>query len=68
MNKNLLRSKMVLRGDTNRSLAEFLGISEPTLSMKLNEHRGREFTQGEIRKLRERYDLTDQEVTLIFFA
>ena len=68
MNRNLLRTKMILKGDTNETLAEYLGLHPTSLSMKLNEYHGREFTQSEIRAIRERYDLTDAEVTQIFFA
>ena len=36
--------------------------------MKLNEKDGAEFTQGEIKALKERYNLTPEEVDAIFFA
>lgn len=67
MNKDLLRSVMVLHGDTNRSLAAFLGISEQSLSNKINEN-GTEFRQGEIARIKERYNLTSEQVDLIFFT
>ena len=67
MNKDLLRSVMVLHGDTNRSLAAFLGISEQSLSKKINEN-GTEFRQGEIARIKERYNLTSEQVDLIFFT
>lgn len=67
MNKELLRSVMVLNGDTNRDLADFLDISEQSVSNKINEN-GTEFKQGEIAAIRQRYNLTADQVTNIFFA
>lgn len=67
MNKNLLRSKMVLFGDTNETLAAALGISPQRLSAKINAKDGAEFVQREIKAIRDRYHLTDEEVALIFF-
>ena len=67
MNKNMLRSVMVLHDDTNITLAEYLGISDSTLSLKMNETNGAEFTQGEIKKIIKRYDLTAEQTLQIFF-
>lgn len=67
MNKKQLRSVMVLHDDTNQSLAEYLGITDSTLSVKINETNGAEFTQGEIQKIINRYNLTPEQTILIFF-
>lgn len=67
MNKAALRSVMVLHGDGNKELAECLGISEQSVSAKINEN-GTEFKQGEIAKIIERYNLTAEQVEAIFFA
>lgn len=67
MNKGLLRSVMVLHGDTNKTLATYLGISEQSLSNKINEN-GTEFKKSEILKIKKRYNLTRDQVDLIFFA
>lgn len=67
MNKELLRSVMVLHGDTNRSLAASLGITEQSVSNKMNEN-GTEFKQGEISHIKTRYNLTSEQIDLIFFA
>ena len=67
MKKELLRSIMVLHGDTNKDLADYLGITEQSVSNKINEN-GTEFKQGEIRRIRSRYNLTSDQVVLIFFA
>lgn len=68
MNKNELEAMMKKHGDTGGSLAEYLGVTRSTFSAKLNETNGREFTQGEITKIKTRYELTAEEVDSIFFA
>ena len=67
MNSKLLRSVMVMFGDTNATLAEFLGITEQSVSNKINEN-GTEFKQGEIAKIKSRYNLDSEMVDRIFFA
>lgn len=67
MNSKLLRSVMCLHGDTNKTLAEYLGISERSVSDKINE-RGTEFHRSEISKIRRRYNLTIEQMMEIFFA
>ncbi len=66
MNGTLLRSIMVLNEDTNKSLADYLGISEKSVSDKINE-RGTEFRQGEITAIIRKYSLSDEQVRNIFF-
>ncbi|MFR1777166.1 MAG: XRE family transcriptional regulator [Clostridia bacterium] len=66
MDKNKLKSKMILNGDTGSDLAEYLSISRTTLSSKMNNN-GSEFTQGEILKIKEKYKLTGKEIDEIFF-
>ena len=68
MNKNELVSKMKKYGDRNEDLAKYIGISPQRFSAKLNETGGAEFTQSEIQKVKERYNLTSEEVDAIFFA
>ena len=68
MNAKLLKSKMVLHDDTQTELADAIGISAQRLSAKINETNGAQFTQSEIRLIKDRYDLTDEEVSLIFFT
>lgn len=67
MNGALLKSIMVLNGDTIRDLADFLGKSPQSISDKINE-RGTEFKQGEIAAIKERYNLTANQVEDIFFS
>ncbi len=67
MNGKLLRSIMLLNGDTNATLAEYLGITEQSISKKINEN-GSEFKQGEIAKIKAKYNLDSNTVDRIFFA
>jgi hypothetical protein len=68
MNKRVLESKMKLFGDTNVSLANYIGISPQSLSSKKNGTRNADFTRSEIDKIKERYSLSAEEVDQIFFA
>ena len=67
MNKELLRSVMALNGDTNKDLAAYLGITEQSVTNKINEN-GTEFKKREIAKIKTRYNLTCDQVDRIFFA
>ena len=66
MNGTLLKSIMVLHGDTIRDLAEFLAKTPQSISDKINE-RGTEFKQGEIAAIKDRYNLSAEQVEAIFF-
>ena len=66
MNTKLLRSKMVLFDDNNESLAEALGITPQAFSLKLNGNQ--EFKQSEIKAIKERYNLTPEEIVDIFLV
>lgn len=66
MNSKLLKSIMLLNGDTNKTLAEYLGISEQSVSKKINET-GTEFKQGEISMIKKKYSLTCDQIDSIFF-
>lgn len=64
--KNLLEAKMKIYGDTQKDLAEVIGISLQTFNLKLNGKS--EFTRDEIQKIKVRYNLTAEEIDEIFFA
>ena len=66
VNKNLLKSFMVLNGDTQERLADALGISLSNLNAKMNS-KGASFRQTEIMEIKERYKLTADDVDGIFF-
>jgi hypothetical protein len=57
---------MVLNGDTNRSLAAFLNISERSVNDKINSN-GTEFRQSEITAIKDRYNLPPEQIIAIFF-
>lgn len=67
MNKRLLQSIMVLNGDSQIELSKALGITEKTLSLKMNGTDGAEFKQSEIRIIKDRYALTPDQIDQIFF-
>lgn len=72
MNKALLRSIMALHNDTTNDLADFLCLTPQSVSYKINEKimpsgKKAEFGQGEIRRIKERYNLTAEQVEEIFF-
>ena len=67
MNPNALKSAMAKYGDTQKNLAEALGISRVTLSAKMH-GRNASFTQPEIVAIKYRYNLTCDEIDSIFFS
>jgi DNA-binding XRE family transcriptional regulator len=66
MNANELRSVMALHGDTYKDLADFLEISETSFTNKINE-KGTEFKYREIVKIKNKYNLSAEQVDSIFF-
>jgi len=65
MNKELFKSKVVLKGTSQNKLAEQLGISPCAFSSKV---RGKtEFTCREIMQLEKVLELSQQETRDIFF-
>lgn len=65
MDLKLLRYVIDKNNDTMEKLSEVLNIHYNTLSLKLNGKRV--FTQTEIKLIKERYNLTNDEVVAIFF-
>ena len=64
-NKKLLRAKLILAEMTDGELAEKLGISRQSVSLKLNGRRP--FNSNEISKIAHILQLTPEEVMQIFF-
>lgn len=60
------KSIMVKRGLTLKKLSNLIGISNTTLSYKINNKR--EFTSSEIKALQEVLNLNEEEREIIFFA
>jgi FixJ family two-component response regulator len=67
VNKKAFEIAKLKNGDTNKDIAECLGISEQSVSNKINEN-DTEFKQGEIAKLVKRWNLTADEIKEIFFS
>jgi hypothetical protein len=72
MNKALLKSIMALHNDTTNDLADFLCLTPQSVSYKINEKimpsgKTAEFGQGEIRRIKDRYNLSAEQVEEIFF-
>ena len=66
MQERELKAAMVLHGDTIQTLAEALSISQSTMCAKLKGQR--DFWRSEIDTIRDRYQLTPEDVDRIFFA
>ena len=67
MNIKELKVEMVRHNDNSKDLADALGIARQTLSRKMNSPTA-DFTQNEIAIIKNRYELTGDRVTEIFFA
>lgn len=67
MDKEKLRSIIVLHGDNQNKLSFFIGITPQSFSSKINESKGSEFTQTEIGLIKKKYNLSAKEVDDIFF-
>lgn len=65
MRKNLLKSKMSLHGDNNKTLAHKLKITPSAFSRKINGSSN--FTIEEMKFIRKEYRLSDIEFLDIFF-
>ena len=65
MDSQLLKSKIVAYNDTQAHLASVLGISLSNLNDKINGKKS--FRQNEIKAIKAAYNLTAEEVDLIFF-
>ena len=68
MDSNLLKSYIMRYDKKQKNLATAMGISLSRLNAKINETSEAEFKQGEIDFIKNRYNLTCDEVTAIFFG
>ena len=66
MNKTLFNIYMIKNHETQKTLAEAMGIAQSALSDRINGKT--DFRQNEINFIRRRWDLSDQEVVDIFFT
>ena len=67
MNTQELRVEMIRHNETGETLSKALGITRGTLSKKMNGV-GADFTQSEISTIIERYNLSSDRATEIFFT
>lgn len=68
MNKALLSSVMTKNGDTQKALAEAIGLSLSRFNAKINGRGGAAFTLNEADVIIDRYGLTCNEAMNIFFT
>jgi len=68
MNIQELKIEMLRHGETGEHLSAYLGISRQTLSNKMSNKQNTDFTQQEIAKIKEHYNLSNDRVAEIFFA
>lgn len=66
MDKYKFAGIMIANRDRQEDLAKYLGISNLRFNAKINEYKGAQFTQMEIRAIVERYKLTAEQVMGIF--
>lgn len=64
--KEKLRKALKRQGITQNELAEILGLTYQTISIKMNGHK--DFTQSEIRRIKKILSLTPEEVCDIFLS
>ena len=67
MNKNELLIEIQKHNETIKQLANYLGIETQTLERKMSDDTDSDFTMGEIKKIKEHYNLTSERVDEIFF-
>lgn len=66
MDKNLFRYFANKNNDDTKSIAQALNVAKITVLNKLNGKRG-DFTRAEIAILKQRWQLTDEQCSNIFF-
>lgn len=68
MNSKELKIEMMRHNETGETLAKYLEISRQSLSNKMSKNQTNEFTQQEIAKIKEHYNLSNDRMVEIFFA
>ena len=67
MNENELLIEIQKHNETIEQLANYLGMETQTLGRKMSDDTDSDFTMGEIKKIKEHYNLTSERVDEIFF-
>lgn len=68
MNADILKGKMREKAMTQKYVADKVGISLSRFNVKLNGTGGAEFSLGEVKSLRDLFDLAAEQVEQIFFS
>ena len=68
MNGTELLVEMQRHNETREQLSNYLGITRQTLARKMSDDNNSDFTMGEIKKIKEHYNLTIERVDEIFFS
>ena len=68
MNSTLFKAYLIQHNETQQSFAEKLGLSLSRLNAKINNTAGADFSQSEIFAIQQLWQLTAQEIQLIFFT
>lgn len=66
MNKAMLRSKMILNGDTYQTLSDEMGMDKATFSNKINNKAN--FSKAEMQFIKDKYNLNAKEFVEMFFT
>ena len=67
MNTKELQIEMLRHNETGEHLSNYLGITRQTLSRKMSSENSSDFTQSEIKKIKEHYNLSVERISEIFF-
>ena len=67
MNTKELQIEMLRHNETGEHLSKYLGITRQTLSRKMSSENSSDFTQSEIKKIKEHYNLSVERISEIFF-
>lgn len=67
MNKDEFCGLIRKHGDTQKTLADALGLALSTVNAKINAKNGAEFKQTEIDAIADRYNMTADEIVVVFF-
>lgn len=66
MNRNALRAAIIQHGDTQKDLADYLGIGLATLNGKINGKT--DFKYSEMLGIKRKYGLSFHDIAAIFFS
>lgn len=68
MDSNKLKGLIIANGLKIQDVAKILNINKSTFSNKMYERNNQQFTQKEMMKIKERFNLSSEEFIDIFFS